>query len=156
MCIGMLDLRPKQILGPPLNGRKPHPGLSPSHRSGLNSSTSGPNISSRRCKAHTEYRTVVPLLTNIRSWPSGPPPTGSQVSLTAWRPLIGTVGYRRSANRPRYQQDVDLLWKTERSNWLGCCVPSFRHQSRYVAFFIVSWVGSSSPKCVATSALNML
>lgn len=42
------DLRPKQILGPPLKGRKPHPGLSPSHRSGLNSSTSGPKMSSRR------------------------------------------------------------------------------------------------------------
>jgi hypothetical protein len=44
---------PRQILGPPLNGRNSHPGFLPTQRSGLNSSASGPQMSFRRCIACT-------------------------------------------------------------------------------------------------------
>jgi hypothetical protein len=42
-------------------------------------------------------KTVVPFLTNKGDLPSGPPPTGSTVSLIAWRTTPGTAGFSRRA-----------------------------------------------------------
>jgi hypothetical protein len=47
-------IRPRQILGPPLNGKYSHPTFLPTHRSGLNSSASSPQRSLRRCMTCTE------------------------------------------------------------------------------------------------------
>jgi len=55
---------PIQVLGPPLNGMYCHGfGDHESQRSGLNSDTSGPKMSTRRCITKVEYATRVPAVT---------------------------------------------------------------------------------------------
>jgi hypothetical protein len=90
---GYGHLRPKQIRGPPLKGRKAHIFfVSSSHRSGRNSWASVPQISVRRCMCHTDHATIMPFFTKIGDLRSGPPPVGSMVSLTAIRAFTGTGG----------------------------------------------------------------
>ena len=89
--------RPIQILGPPLNGRNPHPGFMVSHLSGRNSFASSPQISLRLCITQIEQLTVWPFLTKIGELPSAPPPLGRTVSVVAVRALFGTTGQRRRA-----------------------------------------------------------
>lgn len=93
---------PRHTRGPPLKGKYAQRGRSgvsvfSSQRPGRNSSASGPYISGRRCIAHTEYCTAVPLATKTGERPSEPPPRGRVVFRFAKRKFSGTGGWRRRA-----------------------------------------------------------
>jgi hypothetical protein len=70
-----------------------------SHRSGRNSSASGPNTSLLRCSEWTDHRSGVPLGTRIGCLPSLPPPRGSTVSLLQVLEFVATGEKRRSARK---------------------------------------------------------
>lgn len=92
---------PRHCLGPPMNGKWAHPisDNSPvSHLSGRKFSASCPNRFLRRELTYCEKTSISPFLTIMGLSPSGPPPTGSKVVLTASRLLSGIGGYNR---RPR-------------------------------------------------------
>jgi hypothetical protein len=91
--------RPRQIRGPPLNGIYSHvrEEAFSSHRSGRNSSASGPQISVCRCIEYKLNGMTVSFFTKMGPLPSGPPPRGRDVSLNDIRLLMGTGGRRRRA-----------------------------------------------------------
>ena len=101
--------RQKQVLGDILlTGKNSHPTFFPSHRSGLNSSTSGPHISALRCMTCTLYSTV-PFGIKILLFPSGPPPLGSVMSLFAQRKFHVTTGYSLSASLLQCERYLQLF-----------------------------------------------
>ena len=70
-----------------------------SHRSGRNSSASGPNTSLFRCSPWLVHRTGVPFGTRIGWLPSLPPPRGRMVSLLDVLEFVATGLKRRNAGR---------------------------------------------------------
>ena len=127
--------RPRQIRGPPLNGMysQVREDAFSSHRSGLNSSASGPQMSFRRCIEYKLKGMSVFFLTKIGPLPSGPPPRGREVSLNDNRLLMGTGGRRRRARITTLAIGHDLIVTEE-------TLPSLRTYRKYRMFLILAWV----------------
>lgn len=77
--------------------RHTHGVISSRHRSGRNSSASGPQRSLHLWRASKLTATKVPLRTKIGDLPSSPPPRGRITSLTAARLVPRATGYNRRA-----------------------------------------------------------